>query len=491
MGREKYASRGVWCVTGVRSTHESLWRSHDLTRTVSKSFRWADSIRWDTVTRAGMLVVMVVFLTGTGAIADTLHLRGGEKLIGKVISDDKTQVVFESQVLGRLKVSRERIELVEFDAALTMETAAGPSDEPFSPPAPIVEAPPMAGSASTDEAAAASSWYRQFLKTDEPSTDWIQLKSGEWLRGTLHGMQNRKVEFESDELGELTFDWEDVHQVIMPQALVSYGERESAWGMIRVDRENVTVIGGEEVTFSRYDLVGIAPGSPREIDYWSGRLNVGVNLRSGNSEQADLVTSAKLERRTEATHFQLSYVGNFSEIDGVETVNNQRATELFDIFLTRRLFLRGAQAEYYYDPFQNIDAQFTAGVGIGYYFIDTPVVEWLVAGGPGYRYIRYAAVGPGETDTESTPVALIQSNIEIELTKRTDFEVDYQLIVANDASGGDTHHATVTVGIDLTSRLELDLSLVWDRMSNPRADADGIVPEKDDVRLNLSLGIKF
>jgi hypothetical protein len=40
----------------------------------------------------------------------------------------------------------------------------------------------------------------------------IQLKSGEWLRGRLYGMQNRKLEFESDELDDLVFDWKDVHR---------------------------------------------------------------------------------------------------------------------------------------------------------------------------------------------------------------------------------------------------------------------------------------
>lgn len=443
--------------------------------------------------RSAMLVVMATLLANTSVIADTLHLRSGEKLIGNVISDDKDVVEIDSRALGRMKVLRERIERVEFDSAATTDTATTPAGTPFSPPAPIIEAPATASPVVSEstEPAAKRRWYWLGSEPDKRDSDWIQLKSGEWLRGTLHGMQNREVEFESDELDDLSFEWKDIHQVIMPQALVSYGDRESAWGMVRVDRENVTVTGGTEVTFPRYDLVGIAPGSPREIDYWSGRLNVGVNLRAGNSEQTDLVTSAKLERRTEATHFKLTYVGNFSELDGVQNINNQRVTEIFDIFLTRRLFLRVPQAEYYYDPFQNIDAQYTAGGGIGYYFIDTPKVEWLVAGGPGYRYIRFDEVQSGEAETESTPTILLTTNIDVELTKRTDFEIDYQMIFANEASGGDTHHATTTVNIDLTSRLDLDLTFTWDRISNPQADASGITPEKNDYRLNLSLGIKF
>jgi putative salt-induced outer membrane protein YdiY len=258
-----------------------------------------------------------------------------------------------------------------------------------------------------------------------------------------------------------------------------------------VDREKVTVRGLEEVSFPRYDLVGIAPGSPRELDYWSGKFNLGLNLRAGNTEEADLVTKMKLERRTPNTHLKLEYDGNFSELDGVETVNNQRVNQFFDYFLTRRWFVRLPQAEYYHDPFQNIDYRFTAGGGMGYYLIDKPKVEWLLSGGPAYQMIRFETVQAGERADRSTPAFVLQSSLDIDLTKRLDLEFGYQGIAANEDSGGFTHHGTITLEIDLTRRFELDISLIWDRISNPQADSSGLVPKNDDLRLNLSLGVKF
>ena len=436
-----------------------------------------------------------------GALAlargDTIYLRSGEKLIGKVVSDEKMKVIIKSEALGRLEIPRDRIERIDLDKpppVVPKETALG---KPFVPPPPVAPAKPPstptnAPVALTTNAPSRHRWFWQRrTPADEASTDWIQLKSGEWLRGRLYGMQNRKLEFESDELDDLVFDWKDVHQVVSPKALVSYGDRESTWGALRVDRENVTVIGAEEVKFPRYDLVGIAPGSPRELDYWSGRFNAGLNLRAGNTEQADLVTKAKLERRTPRTHLKLEYVGNFSEVSGEETVNNQRATESFDYFLTRRLFVRVPHTEYYHDPFQNIDHRVTAGGGLGYYIIDTRKVEWLVAGGPAYQLVRFDTVEAGESREHSTPAFVLQSNVEIELTKRTDLEVGYQNIVANENAGGVTHHGSVSLEIDLTRRIDLDISLIWDRISSPQADSAGVVPKKDDFRLNLSFGVKF
>jgi hypothetical protein len=48
--------------------------------------------------------------------------------------------------------------------------------------------------------------------------DWIQLKSGEWLKGRLKAMQERKLEFDSEKLDDLTFDWKDIRQLRSPRA---------------------------------------------------------------------------------------------------------------------------------------------------------------------------------------------------------------------------------------------------------------------------------
>ena len=54
-----------------------------------------------------------------------------------------------------------------------------------------------------------------------------------------------------------------------------------------------------------------------------------------------------------------------------------------------------------------------------------------------------------------------------------------------------TRRSSFTLEIDLTRRLDLDVSFIWDRTENPQADAGGVEPQKNDFRLNLSLGVKF
>ena len=48
-----------------------------------------------------------------------------------------------------------------------------------------------------------------------------------------------------------------------------------------------------------------------------------------------------------------------------------------------------------------------------------------------------------------------------------------------------------TLEVELTRVLELDLSFVWDRVSDPAVEENGEVPEPDDFRLVLTLGLDF
>jgi len=43
--------------------------------------------------------------------------------------------------------------------------------------------------------------------------DWIQLTSGEWLKGDLKVFYTDSLDFESEELDLLTFDWMDIQQI--------------------------------------------------------------------------------------------------------------------------------------------------------------------------------------------------------------------------------------------------------------------------------------
>lgn len=333
--------------------------------------------------------------------------------------------------------------------------------------------------------------------------DWIQLTSGEWLKGDLKVLYNDSLEFDSDELDLLKFDWEDVQQVIChaPQSIriedpeadksILLNMNEAAHtvvGILRIDGDKVFVETSEGIKeFNRRSLVSIAPGESRELDYWSIKITLSLDLSAGNSEQAGYSSYAETKRRTALSRFYLDYTGIYTTTRGQLTGNSQKASSYFDIFKTRRFFWRPAFAEYYRNPFANIAHRWTLGAGLGYTLIDTAKTEWLISPGIGYQRTQYESTEAGEDDNISTPALVVSTEFDTDLTNKIDLTVKYKFNVVNEKSGTYSHNASANLEFELTGYLDLDLSLTWNRIQDPQPDSDGNTPKQDDVYLFCGL----
>jgi hypothetical protein len=211
----------------------------------------------------------------------------------------------------------------------------------------------------------------------EDSFDWIQLNTGEWLKGRIKAMQERQIEFFSEKLSDLTFDWKDVRQVRSPRTIdVLFVDGRKVSGSVTVTPEQVAVGGAAPYVAPRDQLQSLTPGGSKERDYWSADLSVGLALQTGNTKSVQYNAQVDLQRRTPATRLSLDYIGNVSTFNGDENANNHRVNTEFDLWLSRRFYLVLPSAEYYTDPFQNLAHRVTAGGGVGYDLIDRRRLEW-------------------------------------------------------------------------------------------------------------------
>lgn len=323
--------------------------------------------------------------------------------------------------------------------------------------------------------------------------DWIQLTSGEWLKGELKVLYERELEFDSDKLDLQKFDWEDVKQVQGHQIFsVRFEGPVTVKGLLQVTEDKVFVIVGDEIQeFERNKLIAIAPGEPKEISYWSAKISLGLNVAKGNTDQVQYNTKWNIKRRTSASRFVFDYLGNFTSTDNVDTADNQRVNSYFDMFKTRKYFFRPVFGEYYRDPFQNIENRTTIGAGVGYHIIDTSKTTWDVTAGPAYQYTQFTSVEPGQSSSESTPALVVGTYYERELTSTLDLIGNYKFNIVNKESGRYTHHAIATLEVELTDLLDFDISVVWDRTQNPRPRTDGSTPKQDDFQTIFGVGVDF
>lgn len=320
--------------------------------------------------------------------------------------------------------------------------------------------------------------------------DWIQLTSNEWLKGELIALYNDSLEFDSDKLDLLTIDWEDVKQIRTKRYhQVMSNRQDPVTGSLTMADGKLMVRGKEEVEIDPDELVSIAAGEAKEINYWRAKVSLGMNFREGNSSQLDYSTKWAIQRRTAKTRLVFDYLGSISRTDDIDTVNNHRVTTYFDYFISRRFFVRPVNFEYYRDIFQNIEHRYTLSSQVGYTLIDTSRTEWDVSGGPGYQVTQFSTVEDGSDDVRKTFTASIGTRYDRELSDWLDFITELNLVFGDKDSGGLNSHFVSTFETELTRSLDLDVSFIWDWVQDPVPEADGSVPKQSDFRMTVGLGI--
>jgi len=324
------------------------------------------------------------------------------------------------------------------------------------------------------------------------NADWLQLKSGEWLRGRITILQKDSLEFDSDELDDLVIKWKNVKYLksYEPYSLRfdSHG-RTPVIGVIEVIGNKVHVkTDYDDQTFDRSDLLTIASGKETEISYWKNKITFSINIRKGNTDQTDFASKITAKRRTTDSRLILDYLGNFTQVEDTETINNHRINQTYDVFLTRDLFWSPIFSEYYRDPFKNIDQQIHVGIGIGYSIINTNESEWNITAGPAYQETKYVSVLPGVDQVDSTLTMSLGTNFETELNSRVDLEGLYNVTLGDEETGNYSHHSLLTIETEITDKLDFDVTAVWDRVRSPVADQDGNTPQQDDFGILIGLG---
>jgi putative salt-induced outer membrane protein YdiY len=328
--------------------------------------------------------------------------------------------------------------------------------------------------------------------------DWIQLTSNEWLKGEIKGMYKDSLEFDSDKLDLLDIDWADVKILRTHKANnVNIEGNGATSGIMEVTGDSVEIINDyENKTYHRSDIISFAPGGKKERDLWAIKATLSIDLKQGNTDQIDYTAKVNIKRRGSTSRFLMDYIGNISKTNGgdgslVETINNHRLNASYDYYKTRYFFYTPVFAEYFRDPFTNIDSRITLGTGLGYTMIDDGRTELSFSGGPAYVKTRFVSVAVDQNNSESTPAAVLRTNYDFELTKSMDFIARYNIQIGNKASGGYTHHIILTIENEISGALDFDTSFIWDRTSHPTQAEDGTTPEPNDYRVTFGISYTY
>jgi hypothetical protein len=366
--------------------------------------------------------------------------------------------------------------------SLVLVTGVARADDEATPPAPTSPTPPKP---------AAPEWPSADAKPDH--SEWVKLKSGEWLRGKITVLRKEELQFDSDELDDLKLKWEDVAELRSPRVnTFAFTDRRTALGVGQIIGDRVIILTAlGEQTYPRDELLSIVSGGVSEWNHWSGELSVGFTLITGNTNQFNGLLTAGTERRTAFARFTVDYVGNYGTQSGSNTVNNQGLTSRFDLFIYKRFFVTPIVTDFYTDEFQNIRYRLSPGAGIGYELLEKRWIELTVGLDGMYRATKYNSVQPGFDLIDRDAALRFSTSWEIDITTIVELDGSYSVTMGIPDPTNTNQHFDSTLSVDITKIFNINVSFIWDRVGAPQPDSQGVVPLKDDLTLTLGLGIDF
>ena len=328
---------------------------------------------------------------------------------------------------------------------------------------------------------------------DAREFDWVQITSGEWIKGEFERMHDDKLYFDSDEFGNVTIDWGDVATLLpvdvvtirLPRKKIVTGKLVMRNGELRITTESGVVEVG------RGDVRGIIMGSGEELSYWSASASLGFSGRAGNKDQSDLNIKAEIRRQTSLTRFTTNYLGQISSSGGDTTANSHRVPAAFDIFLTDRFFITTPAFEYFTDEISNIGSRVTVGAGLGYEVVDTGTVFWEVGSGAAYQYTSFESVQPGDDPTSNDLAIVLTTSLDFDLPRGVELDNSYKVQLVATNFGNTNHHLDSVLSFDIWGPLDLEVTFIFDRIEQPLTAADGTTPQSNDYTYTVGLGIDF
>ncbi|MYM58988.1 DUF481 domain-containing protein [Vibrio sp. OCN044] len=334
----------------------------------------------------------------------------------------------------------------------------------------------------------------------EKNDDWVKLKSGEVIKGELNGTikkdsnsYKQEIEFDSDDLGDQEIELGDIQELQTAGYFtirVSDGSIYDGYLSIRNDQLYLTS-ADKEISFPVTEVVSIYRGKEKDSEQWDAEFTFSMDMSSGNTDELTLKGGIDAERNTVESRTKLNASHENKESNDEKTANNSKVKGSYDIYIDNKLFFRPLDLEAESDEFKNLDYKVTASMGVGYFFIANETTEWDVTIGPAYTHTKFITVEEGSSSTANSGAFKLDSSFEYELTKNIDFNYDYSMTWESAESGGVQHINEIGFDIDLVGDLDLSIDGIWEHVSDPAADSDGKVPEKDDYKMFVGLSYEI
>ena len=320
--------------------------------------------------------------------------------------------------------------------------------------------------------------------------DKVTLKSGSFLTGEAGLIQDGKLLFKSDDLGEIKIDVANIKLLdAAKNHVVLYVDNMTEEKILTV--KDGVLWNGE----GKLDMANVKATDP-VAETWHGSVNVAFNAARGNTYDNTAAVLANVNRRWEKDRLNVDFAYNYAET-GKAGQNTQKTTDRWDVeakhdhFWWEKVY-NYEDLKWERDMIQNLQARYRLGLGGGYQWLENKAFEstgkWNFNQELGVNYIKEEY--DGESDAKEGGFCALRYGHHFGYVPKwaETIEFFHNVEILPEVDEWEKFLAKADVGF--TTKLIYDFDLIakieWDYNSKPAGDR-----KKDDTRYIVGLGYKW
>lgn len=227
------------------------------------------------------------------------------------------------------------------------------------------------------------------LTSTGAGADTLIMHNGDRLTGTVVSKQDNILTLDTPYAGTLRIQWSEVRQLISEKPVQVILEDET--------RLTGTLLPTEDgkVRIRASEIMETAPIALSEVRYINppvevnggvrikGRVNVGMNVSSGNTDTEQYHLDTEVVARTLKNRFTAGATFNRATDSGTETESNATGYGKYDHFVSEKWYTY-ANALFTRDELKDLKLRTTLGLGSGYQFFESEPLNLSLEGGLTY-----------------------------------------------------------------------------------------------------------
>ena len=320
--------------------------------------------------------------------------------------------------------------------------------------------------------------------------DKVTLKSGSFLTGEAGLIQEGKLLFKSDDLGDLKIDIANIKALdAAKNHVVQYKDNTT-------EEKILTVRDGELYDGKGKLAMENVKATDPAAETWHGNIDIAYNASRGNTYGNSAAVVANVNRRWEKDRLNLDFGYYYAE-DGKAGEPSDKTEDRWEVEAKHDHFwwpkvYNYEDLKWERDMIQNLRARYRVGLGCGYQWLENAVFEstgkWNFNQELGVNWIKEEF--DGENDAKKNGYCALRYGHHFGYIPKwwEGLEIFHEFEILPEVDAWEKFLAKANVGVSaaLVWNFNLLAKIEWEYNSKPAGDR-----KKDDTRYIVGLGYKW